>query len=146
MRNNFLLRLKDDVKVINTKEVLVNGDKSTNIYKMNKDTYSKYLTENLTKIYKETNKNKINRINSEAKRIAQKLKLDDQIQQLQETETFISVKDHKEGFRNSPLFRLLYIEFFYLDFYLEFSIILDKINKSLLSNTKVSRWKSLQMP
>ena len=42
VRNNFLSKLKDDVKVVNnTKEVLVNADKSTNTYKMNKNAYNK---------------------------------------------------------------------------------------------------------
>ena len=111
VRNNFLSKLKDDdMKVFNnTKEALVNADKSTNIYKMNKNAYKKYLTENITNTYKKPNKNKVNRINSEAKRIAEKQKLDDRIQQLQETEAFISVKDHKEGFPNSPSFRLTLI-------------------------------------
>ena len=58
MRNNFLSKLKEDVKVINnTKELLVNADKSTNIYKMNTDVYKKYLTQNITKTYKKANKN-----------------------------------------------------------------------------------------
>ena len=70
------------MKVINnTKEVLVNADKSTNTYKMNKNAYNKYLTENITKTYEKSNKNKVNRINSEAKRIAEKLKSEDRIQQ-----------------------------------------------------------------
>ena len=60
VRNNFLSKLKDDMKVINnTKEVLVNADKSTNNYKMNKNAYSKYLTENITKTYKKTIKMKL---------------------------------------------------------------------------------------
>ena len=89
VRNNFLSELKDDVKVINnTKEVLVNVDKSTKTYKMNKNANNKYLTENITQTYKKTNKNKVNRINSEPKMIAQELKLDDRIHQLQETEAF----------------------------------------------------------
>ena len=41
----------------------------------------------------------MNRINSEAKNIAEKLKIDGRIHQLQETEVFILVKDHKEGYR-----------------------------------------------
>ena len=49
---------------------------------MNKHAYNKYLTDNINKTYKKT-KNKVNRINSEAKTIAQKLELDDKIQQLQ---------------------------------------------------------------
>ena len=58
MRNNFLSKLKEDVKVINnTKELLVNADKSTNIYKINTNVYKKYLTQNITKTYKKANKN-----------------------------------------------------------------------------------------
>ena len=58
--NNFLSKLKDDVKVINnTKQVLVNADKSNNTYKMNKNAYNKYLTENITKTYKKTNKKRL---------------------------------------------------------------------------------------
>ena len=46
VRNNFLSKLKDNVKVINnTKEVLVNVDRSTNTYKMNKNAYNKHLTD-----------------------------------------------------------------------------------------------------
>ena len=57
VRNNFLSKLKDDVKVINnTKEVLVTADKSTNTYKINKNTYNKYLTENISKTYKKPTK------------------------------------------------------------------------------------------
>ena len=57
VRNNFLSKLKDDANVFNnTKEVLVNADKSTNTYKMNKNAYNKDLTENTTKTYKKTTK------------------------------------------------------------------------------------------
>ena len=141
MRNNFLSKLKDDVNVINnTKKVLVSADKSTNTYIMNKNASSKYLTENITKTYKKDNINKVSRINSEAKNIAEKLKLDDRLHQLQETEAFIFVKDHKEEFPNSPSFRLTNpskLEIGKISKYF-----LDKINKSLLSNTKVNQWKN----
>ena len=107
MRSNFLSKLKDDVKLINnTKELLVNADKSPNICKMNKDMYNKYLPENINKTYQSANKN-VGRINSESKTITEKLKLHDRIQQLQETEVFISVKYHKERFPNSPSLSLL---------------------------------------
>ena len=107
-RNSFLSKLKDDVKVINnTKEVLVNGDKSSNTYKRNKNAYNKYVIEDITKTYLKNNKNKVNRVNSEAKKITLKLKLDDRIQQLQGTEVLISVKNHKEAFLNSPSSRLI---------------------------------------
>ena len=106
--NSLFSKLKDDVKVINnTKEVLVNGDKSSNTYKRNKNAYNKYVIEDITKTYLKNNKNKVNRINSEAKKITLKLKLDDRIQQLQGTEVLISVKNHKEAFLNSPSSRLI---------------------------------------
>ena len=55
--NNFLSKLKDDVNVINnSEEVLVNADKSTNTYKMNKNAYNEYLTENITKTIKKPTK------------------------------------------------------------------------------------------
>ena len=82
-------------------------------------------------------KNKVNRINSEAKTIAEKLELDDKIQQLQETEAFILVKDLKEGFPNSPSFRLINPSKSEIGKISKH--ILDKINKSLLSNTKVNQ-------
>ena len=71
--------------------------------------------------------------------IAEKLKLDDRIQQLQETEAFISVKNHKEGFPNSPSFRLINPS--KSDIGKISKHILYKINKSLLSNAKVNQWK-----
>ena len=62
------------------------------------------------------------------------------MQQLQETEAFISVKDHKEGFPNSPSFRLINPSKSEIGKISKH--ILDKINKSLLSNTKVNQWKN----
>ena len=57
IKNRFLLKLKEDVKTTkNTKELLINADKSSNIYKMDKDTYKKYLRENVTKAYKKSNR------------------------------------------------------------------------------------------
>ena len=59
---------------------------------------------------------------------------------MQETEPFISVKDYKEGFPNSPSFRL--INPLKPDINKISKHILDKINKSLLSNIKVNQWKN----
>ena len=39
-----------------------NADKWCNIYKMDKDTYNKYITENINEIYIKSNKNKVNKI------------------------------------------------------------------------------------
>ena len=53
VRNNFLAKLKNYIqKIKNTNELLVNADKSTNIYKFSKDQYKKYLCDNGTNTYK----------------------------------------------------------------------------------------------
>ena len=51
IRNKFLSNLSRDIKSIKkTKELLVNADKSTNIYKMSKEDYQKHLRNNITKM------------------------------------------------------------------------------------------------
>ena len=72
---------------------------------MDKDTYKKYLRENVIKTYKKSNRKKLNKINIEAKKIATKLKIDNRVQQFHETEAFITVKDHMDTFSNFPTFR-----------------------------------------
>ena len=50
IRNKFLSKLNEDVKTIkNTNELLINVDKSSNIYKMTKQDYKEHLENNITK-------------------------------------------------------------------------------------------------
>ena len=63
VNNNFQRQLTDDIKAINSSDkVFVSADKSRNIYKMDKDQYTKVLQENITKTYIKTNKNYVNKI------------------------------------------------------------------------------------
>ena len=97
VRNNFLSKLKNDIKTINsTQEILVNADKSSNIYKLSKDDYNKYMLENITKTYKKCNKTKVNQINYQAKTIIEKLGIIDRVEKIQESEAFVTIKDHKD--------------------------------------------------
>ena len=53
VKYSFSKRLANDLKLIkNAKELLVNVDKSQNIYKISDENYRKYLVENITKTYK----------------------------------------------------------------------------------------------
>ena len=65
---------------------------------MDKDQYTKVLHENITKAYRKTNKNYVNKINKEASKIAKSLSIDDRIENIQESQTYITVEDHKENF------------------------------------------------
>ena len=52
-KNEFSEKLADDIKLIkSTKEMLINADKSRNIYKVSCENYEKYLVENIKTIKK----------------------------------------------------------------------------------------------
>ena len=72
--SNLALHVK--MERFNIDLTLINADKSSNIYKMTKEDYKKHLENNITKTYKKSNRNKINSINRDAKKIAKKLEID----------------------------------------------------------------------
>ena len=59
---------------------------------------------------------------------------------MQETEVFVTVKDHKEGFPHTLLFRLINPS--KSDIGKISKSILDKINKAIVSTTSVNQWKN----
>ena len=60
--------------------------------------YKKLLYDNITTIYKKADQRKINNVNRDAKKIAINLDLENRIEKMQESESYITVKDHKEDF------------------------------------------------
>ena len=54
--------------------------------------------ENITKTYKKKDKKKVRAINIDAKKIGKVLELEDRIVKMQDSECYITVKDHKEDF------------------------------------------------
>ena len=79
-------------------------------------------------------------LNKAAYTIAHKLGLDDRMERLQNSEAYITAKDHKENFNSNPSFRLINPS--KTDIGKVSKVILDKINKELLAKTKVNQWKS----
>ena len=141
VRNNFLSKLKNDIKTINsTQEILVNADKSSNIYKLSKDDYNKYTLENITKTYKKCNKTKIDQINYQAKAIIEELEIIDRVKKMQESEAFVTIKDHIDNFRNSLSCRLINPS--KSDIGKISKTILDKIKQAIINKTKVNQWKN----
>ena len=53
VKNELQLKMKNDIRNIkDSNRVILAADKSPNLYKVTKDDYSKYITENITKEYK----------------------------------------------------------------------------------------------
>ena len=141
VRNDFQDKLKQDIRDIKLSgKLVVPADKSTNLYKMNKDEYTNHLMNNITRAYKKTNSAKQETINKEAYEIAEKLELEDRMQCLQTSAAYITVKDHKETFAAKPSFRLINPS--KTDIGRISKAVLDRINKDLLGKIKMNQWKS----
>ena len=81
---------------------------------------------------------KINNINRDAKKIATDFDLEDRIEKMQESESYISVKDHKEDFPHKISCRLINSSKSDIDKISKH--ILDKINQQMRSETEVNQW------
>ena len=74
VHSKFQKKSKHDITEIrNSIEVTAPADKTLNLYKIKKEDYFKFLSENITKTCKKSNKNKNNKLNLDAKKIADKL-------------------------------------------------------------------------
>ena len=141
MQNNFQKQLNEDIKAIKkSNKVLVCADKTSNIYKLDKETYAKLTTEAITSSYKKV-PDKINdKINAEGKRIIQNKAVVTRMFKNGKNKCFITLKDHKPNFLNNPKTRLLNPAKNELGRISK--KILDKINVDLRNATKVNQWKN----
>ena len=141
IKNDFQKQLKKDMSEIQKCEkVLIPADKSRNIYKMETADYDKLLHDSITKTYKKSDQRNTNNINRDAKKIAVDLDLEDRIEKMQESESYITVKDHKEDFPHRLSFRLINPS--KSDIGKISKYVLDKINQKLRSVTEVNQWKN----
>ena len=90
-----------------TDKMLIKADKTSNFYHMTTQEYHQLLHNQVTKDYKKTDRNSIQSINVDAKKIAQSLDINDRIPKIIEREAFITLKDHKQNFTNKPTCRLI---------------------------------------
>ena len=116
------------------------ADKTRNVYEMGKDQYEKLLRENITKTYRKADDSTEENIGHELKDITNKLEVSDRVEKIAQRQAFISLKDHKENFQNNPKCRLINPAKNNLG--LISKEILDKINNSIRSKTKLNQWRN----
>ena len=139
--NDFQETVKQDIQAIRQSgKIVVSADKSANMYKMSKAEYKKHLSNCITSDYKKADYSNVNSINAVSKNIAKSLDLDDSMEVLQQSEAYLTVKDHKTDFHNRPSFRLINTS--KTDIGRVSKIMLDEINCSLLSAINVNQWKN----
>ena len=141
--SEFWSNLPNNIKRINENPLLfIPADKTSNLYKLSKDIYNKLLIDNITKSYIKTNTAAINTINKEAICIVERLHLDDRVEQFNQRESFVTLKDHKENFQNNPKCRLLNHA------KSEIGIIskhyIEKINSNIRKATNMNQWQNTQ--
>ena len=106
-RDHFQSQLRQDVRDIRSSEnVLVFADKTSNLYEVDKEQYNKLLKDNITRTYRKADRGVKDAIDSEAKTIADHLDLSAKMERFAEKPAFVTLKDHKDGFRANPKCRL----------------------------------------
>ena len=106
--NPFQRQMSNDIKQIMSSEaVFVPADKTTNMYKLSRESYDKLLHDNITAEYKKAHDEAKKSIDREACRIADNLNLSDRIDKFAESTAFITIKDHKKHFPNTITCRLI---------------------------------------
>ena len=120
--------------------VKLNADKTGNKYEMSASDYRQLLHDNITRDYKLDNDNKLASINRDTKDHARTLQIEDKMECHNESNAFITMKDHKEGFPNSIKCRIINPASNNLGRVSK--RILDKINGKCREATGVNQWKS----
>ena len=88
-------------------KIYVAADKTNNYYKVEKDDYEEMMLKNVSKDYEKSNDKFVDKVNEKDKDIAEKLELDDRIYAFSKRDAYITIKDHKENFRNNTKCRLI---------------------------------------
>ena len=102
------------------------------------------LHESTTKLYKKTGPETVSTINKEAKKIAVDLKIADRVEALPDKEAFVSLKDHKQNFKNNPQCRL--INPAKTEIGLISQQILQRINSEIRQKTGLTQWRKTRAP
>ena len=116
------------------------ADKTNNIYEMKPQDHEKLLIENITKTYQKAPDKLEKTINMEAKNIAKSYKLAERIDHLPRSETFATLKDHKDNFYNKPSSRLINLTKNELGKISK--RIIEQINQEILKKIDANQWKN----
>ena len=135
-------RMRTDLNNIKNLQdmVVINSDKTSQLYLMNVNDYRRSLEKEITKNYKKVDKTVAEDIDIEAASLAHDLKLDDRIEGMALRESFLTLKDHKEDFPGKLSFRL--INPAKTNVGRVSKSFLDRINAKVREETGYQQWRS----
>ena len=98
---------RDLEKIDETQKVIVNADKTSNKYLIEKDDYIELLEKNIQDDYKKENLQNMEKVTIEHQKIVKNLELEERVFETTPRSAFLTVKDHKDNFINNTKCRLL---------------------------------------
>ena len=108
IHSKFQSMLKKDVQRIHESEdVIVSADKTRNMFKIPVKQYNKLVKDNITSVYKKCEEKEVSATNEKAALIANKLEIDDRVDQFIHSDAYVTVKDHKPDFPSRIQCRLI---------------------------------------
>ena len=103
INSDFQKQIKKDIKAMKSKKkVMIESDKTKNLYALEAKDYNKLLTENVTKGYKKINLGKITEINKQSKHIVEKKHLDDRMEVIQKKNHLLHFRTTRTTLRPTP--------------------------------------------
>ena len=105
---DFQNKLNDDIQQVKSSDTtLTPADKTSNMYKLSKDKYNQILNNAITKTYKKSSQERIDKINEGGKKLAEKANISSRMSINGKNECFVTLKDHKPNFENKLPTRLI---------------------------------------
>ena len=103
IRNNFQEKLKDNIKSIKkSNKTMTSADKTSNMYRLTIEQYEQLIMNSIASTYKKANKNIKKHINMAKKNLIRDQEVIKRIKTNKETNSFITIKDHKKNLDNHP--------------------------------------------
>ena len=137
----FQTQLKNDIrKINNSKNLFVLADKTSNVYEVNPKTYNDLLHNSITNHYTKCATNVEDSINKQAAKITTRLGISERVEKLATKPAYITLKDHKDNFQNSPKCRL--INPMKSNIGKISKIILQEVNAKIRAATHLNQWTS----
>jgi len=105
----FQNQMKEDIhRIRQSDKMLVEADKTRNIYSVDKEQYQKIIDNNVTSKYKIAPAETYDVINEEAKKIASTLGIADRVETMARKPAYVTLKDHKTNFKDKLPCRLIF--------------------------------------
>ena len=139
--SRFQEKLKRDIKgLTSSNKVIVSADKTSNLYRVGTDEYRKSVSDEITSSYKKVGRGQLDGTNRDAAKLVSGLELADRVDQFAESEPFVLIKDHKDGYPSRVKNRLVNPA--------KSSVgrigkqLLDEINRAVRVATELPQWSN----